>query len=129
MASSVSQTLAAGASLLVQSAAPLSDPAPTIGSAQLSTSGNISGFVIFRYNPNGQEAVVPFESRNAIGYRLAFDNTSGTATGVALNSVSAQAADVPVTIRNQLGAPIATDTIHLAPNGHSAFTLVWTNIR
>ena len=124
IAPSVSQTLNPGASLLIQSALPLSDPAPTIGSAQLTTSGNISGFVIYRYNPNGQEAVVPFESRGAGGYILAFDNTSGTATGVAVNSVSAQPADVPVIIRNEGGASIATDTIHLAPNGHSAFTLV-----
>ncbi len=124
IAPSVSQTLSPGASLLIQSAAPLSDPAPTIGSAQLTTSGNVSGFVIFRYNPNGQEAVVPFESRGAGGYILAFDNTSGTATGVAVNSVSAQAADVPVIIRDATGTAIATDTIHLAPNGHSAFTLV-----
>ena len=32
--------------------------------------------MIFRYNPNGQEAVVPLESRNASGYILAFDNTA-----------------------------------------------------
>ena len=124
IASSVSQTLNPGASLLIDSALPLSDPTPTIGSAQLTTSGNISGFVIFRYDPNGQEAVVPLESRTAGGYILAFDNTSGTATGVAVNSVSAQAADVPVIVRNENGISIATDTIHLAPNGHSAFTLV-----
>ena len=124
IAPSVGQTLNPGASLLIESALPLSDPAPTIGSAQLTTSGNITGFVPFRYNPNGQEAVVPFESRGAVGYILAFDNTSGTAIGVAVNSVSAQAADVPVIVRNESGTPIATDTIHLAPNGHSAFTLV-----
>ena len=50
--------------------------APTIGSAQLTTDGNIGGFVIFRYNPNGQEAVVPLESRTASAYVIAFDNTS-----------------------------------------------------
>ena len=65
VASSVKQTLAAGASWIVESAAPLANPAPTIGSAQLTTTGNIGGFVIFRYNPNGQEAVVPLENRNA----------------------------------------------------------------
>ena len=74
--SNVSRSLAAGATLLVQSAKPASDPAPTIGSAQLTTSGNVGGFVIFRYNPNSQEAVVPLESRNANGYIMAFDNTS-----------------------------------------------------
>ena len=65
VASAVDQTLAAGATLLVESVGLDSDPAPTIGSAQLTTNGNIGGFVIFRYNPNGQEAVVPLESRGA----------------------------------------------------------------
>jgi hypothetical protein len=119
----VDQTLAAGASLIVQSSAPLSDPAPTVGSAQLTTDGNVGGFVIFRYNPNGQEAVVPLESRGANAYILAFDNTAGTATGVAINSVSTQAVNVPVTIRDDTGAQIGTDTISLAANGHLAFTL------
>ncbi len=44
--------------------------------------------MIFRFNPSGQEAVVPLENRNASGYILAFDNTNGIATGVAVNSVS-----------------------------------------
>ncbi len=103
----VSQSLAAGATLLVQSAAPASDPAPTIGSAQLTTNGNVGGFVIFRYNPNGQEAVVPLENRTANGYLIAFDNTNSTATGIALNSVSAQSVVVPVIVRNDAGAIIA----------------------
>ena len=123
VAPSVDQTLAAGATLLVQSAAPLSDPAPTVGSAQLISEGNVSGFVIFRYNPKGQEAVVPIESRNATGYPIAFDNTAGTATGIAINNVSAQAASVPVVIRDDSGVQIGSDTLSLAANGHLAFTL------
>jgi hypothetical protein len=78
---------------------------------------------MFRYEPNGQEAVVPLENRNAGGYLLAFDNTAGTATGVAINTVSSQAVDVPVVIRDDAGSQLATDTLHLAANGHSAFTL------
>ena len=120
---SVNQSLPAGATLVVESAAPLSDPTPTVGSAQLTSSGNVSGFAIFRYDPNGQEAVVPFESRNANAYLLAFDNTAGTATGVSVNSVSAQPVDVPVVIRDDTGTLIASDTLHLAANGHFAFTL------
>jgi YD repeat-containing protein len=123
-AASVDQALAAGAMLLVQSAAPLSDPAPTVGSAQLTTNGNIGGFVIFRLNTNGQEAVVPLESRNANAYLLAFDNTADIATGVALNSIAAQAVNVPVVVRDDSGAQIATDTLSLPANGHYSFTLV-----
>jgi hypothetical protein len=121
-ASSVTQNIAAGASLWVQSSGSLADPLLT-GSAQLTTTGNISSFAIFRYTPNGQEAVVPLESRNADGYLLAFDNTGGTATGVAINSVSSQPANVPVVIRDDTGAQIATDVLNLAANGHMAFTL------
>ena len=80
--------------------------------------------MIFRFNPNGQEAVVPLESRTANAYILAFDNTNGTATGVAINSVSSQPVSVPVIVRDDSGNQIATDTLNLAPNGHLAFTLV-----
>ena len=120
MASSVQRLLAAGATLIVQSSGA---PQLLTGSAQLTTAGNVSGFVIFRHN--NQEAVVPLESRNASGYIIAFDNTGGTATGVALNVVSAQQVNVPVVVRNDAGTQIgATDTITLAANGHYAFTLV-----
>ena len=119
MAPSVTQTLAAGATLLIVSGGVT--PQLFTGSAQLVTSGNVSGFVIFRHN--GQEAVVPLESRNANAYIVAFDNTNGTATGVAVNAVSAQAVNIPVIVRDDTGAQIATDTIAMAPNGHYAFTL------
>ncbi len=117
-APSYTKTLAAGATLVI-----VSDGAPDLltGSAQLSSSGNVSGFVIFRHN--GQEAVVPLESRNADAYVIAFDNTNGTNTGLALNAVSAGQVVIPVTVRDDTGTIIATDTITLAANGHSAFTL------
>jgi hypothetical protein len=117
-ASSVAQNLLPGATLLI-----VSSGAPNLltGSAQLSTTGNVSGFVIFRHN--NQEAVVPLESRNANGYIVAFDNTGGTATGIAVNAVSTGPVNVPVVVRDDTGAQIATDTIALAANGHYAFTL------
>ena len=108
---SITQPLNPGATLVIQSVAPLSDPAPTVGSAQLSTTGNVSGFVIFRYTPNGQEAVVPLESRTANSFVVAFDNTANTATGIAVNSVSLQTTVVPVVVRNDSGVQIATDSI------------------
>ncbi len=118
-ASSVLQSLGPNASLWIQSTGALTDPLLT-GSAQLTTTGNISGFVIFRYNPNGQEAVVPLESRNAGAYLLAFDNTNGIATGVAINAVSSQAMNVPVILRDDTGTQIGAGSIALAANGHSS---------
>ena len=112
--------LAAGATAVIVS----SGPAILVtGSAQVTSSGNVSGFVIFRHG--GQEAVVPLEeTRNANTYIIAFDNTGGTATGIAINSVSALPVNVPVIIRDDTGAQIGTDTLNLAANGHLAFTLV-----
>ena len=121
-APSVDSTINAGASLVVESTGPDANPLQT-GSAQLTTDGNVSGFAIFRYEPSGQEAVVPLESRNASSYILAFDNTGGTATGVAVSSSSLQAVSVPVVIRDDSGAQIENDAIALAANGHSAFVL------
>ncbi len=111
--------LAAGASAII-----VSNGGSTLatGSAQLTSPGNVSGFVIFRHN--NQEAVVPMESRNASGYIIAFDNTGNTFTGIAINSVSAAPINVPVIIRDDTGAQIGTDTLSLAANGHMAFTLV-----
>ena len=113
-ASSITPTLAAGATLLVQSTGAVN---LLTGSAQLTTTGNVSGFVIFRHN--GQEAVVPMESRNAPAYILAFDNTAGTATGIAVNNVTSAAAavNIPVVVRDDQGNQLATHTLTVAANG------------
>jgi hypothetical protein len=115
---SILKTLAAGATLVVASSG---SPNLLTGSAQLVTAGHVSGFVIFRHN--NQEAVVPLESRNAGGYIIAFDNTGGTATGIAVNAVSKAQVNIPVIVRDENGTPIASDTLTLAANGHVAFTL------
>ena len=114
--------LAPGATLII-----VTSRAPQLltGSAQITSAGNVSGFVIFRHN--GQEAVVPLESRNAQAYIIAFDNTKGTATGIAVNTVSApgqtQQVNIHVTVRDDAGIAITGGTITLPPNGHYAFTL------
>ena len=82
--------------------------------------------MIFRHN--NQEAVVPLESRNANAYILAFDNTNGTATGVAVNAVPnqpliTQPGGIPVVVRDAFGTQIASGLISLTANGQSSFTL------
>jgi hypothetical protein len=120
--SKVSETLGAGATLVILVEG--DNGAPSVaGSAQLITNGNVSGFAIFRYNPTGQEAVVPLETRNASAYVLAFDNTNGLATGLALANISNQAANVPVVVRDDTGAMLGTAAINLAARGHTSFLL------
>ncbi len=118
----ISQTIVAGATLVILTQGSNAG-ATLVGSAQLTTTGNVGGFAIFRYNATGQEAVVPLETRNASGYVLAFDNTNGLATGLALANVSNQAVAAPVVLRDDTGASLGTATINLAARGHTSFIL------
>ena len=121
-ASSITQTIAAGATLVLLTQGS-SIVTVTEGSAQLTSNGgaSVSGFAIFAYN--GQEAVVPLETRNPAAFVLGFDDTSGLATGVALANVSGTAAKVGVVLRDDTGAVLDTTAISLAARGHTAFVL------
>jgi hypothetical protein len=101
-----------------------SNAALVSGSAQLtSNGGNTSGFAVFHYNPNAQEAVVPLETRNAAAYVLAFDNTNGLTTGMALANISSQPVKVSMIVRDDTGTQLGTATIDLAAHGHTSFLL------
>jgi len=100
------------------------DALPAIqGSAILSANGNVGGCAIFRWTTFGQEASVPLETRNLAAYILAFDNTGGLTTGLAMSNVSGQVALVPVLIRDDNGIPLLSTTISLPPRGHTSFLL------
>jgi hypothetical protein len=124
LASTLDRTVNAGAALVIETTGP--DSAPTqVGWAQLVTNGTVGGFAVFRQaiGSSSQEAVVPLENRNASGYVLFFDNTNGSATGVALANTSTQALNTVVTIRDDTGAVIITETITLPASGHTSFDL------
>ena len=122
----VSQSIPAGGSLIVV----VTDPGgatTTSGSAVVTTTGNVGGFAVFRYNPTGQEAVVPMEAVNAPSYILVFDNTGSLTTGLAIANVAALEASVSVIIRNDAGAQIGTGSIRLPAHGHTSFMLTDTS--
>ena len=119
--SSVSQTIAPGATLVILTQG--DNSVTQVGSAHLTTNGNVSGFAIFHSKYTDQECVVPLETRHASGYVLAFDNTNGAATGLALANVSDQAVNVPVILRDDTGVILGTVAIHLAALGHTSFML------
>lgn len=114
----VNQSIPANGTLYIQTSGDVGTALLT-GSAQLT---GASGFAIFRYNPNGQEAVVPIQSNQSSSV-LAFDNTNNIATGVAISNGCAQAVTIPVTIRDDQGNQIGTSIISLAANCHTSFML------
>jgi hypothetical protein len=125
-ASNVSRNIPAGGSLIIL----IQDPGGadvTTGSATLTTTGAVGGFAVFRFNPTGQEAVVPMQTLNAPSYILAFDNTGALSTGLAIANAAAQAATVNVIIRDDAGAQIGTGSIPLLAHGHASFMLTDTS--
>jgi hypothetical protein len=121
-ASNVSPSIPAGGSLIVV-LQDLGGPTTTSGSAILTTAGNIGGFAVFRYDPTGQEAVVPLEVVNAPSYILVFDDTGSLTTGLAIGNVAAQPAVVNVIARDDTGRQIGTGSISLPARGHTSFLL------
>jgi len=116
---SVTETLPAGASLIVETSG--QDNFRSVsGSALLTTTGNVSGFAIFRYNPSQQEAVVPLETRNASSYTVVYDNSEGVTTGLALANASDRAVNLNLILRDETGAQIAGGAVALPAHGHTA---------
>jgi len=120
--SALTRPLAAGAMLVVETQA--NDAAQSIvGSAQLTSTGNVSGFEIFRWTTFGQEASVPLETRTPNSFVLVFDNTNGLTTGVALANVAGSAANVTLNIYGDTGAQLQTAAVNLSAQGHTSFLL------
>jgi hypothetical protein len=68
--------------------------------------------------------VVPLESRNPNSYLIAYDNTGGIVTGIAISSLSPLAVNIPVTLRDENGAVLGTGGfVLLGSNGHLSFGL------
>ena len=118
----LAQTLAAGAMLEVDTQAQ-DALAGVAGSAQLTTTGNVSGFEVFRWTTYGQEASVPLETRTPNSFVLIYDNAGGLTTGLALANVATQAASVTVNLRDDTGALLLNTSINVPGRGHTAFML------
>ncbi len=119
---SVAKMLVSNATLIIDTTGPGSQTS-VADWTQLLTTGAIDGFAILEYAPTGQEAVVPFETRNASSYLLAFDNTGQVGTGLAIANLAPSAASVGVILRDDTGTQIGKGSIALAPLGHESFML------
>jgi hypothetical protein len=119
--STIDQTLAAGAVLIIESQG---GPTLLLGSAQMTTDGAVTGSAIFRNTVSGQEAVVPLETRNPAAFVLPFDNTAGLANGLAISNITSTAAAVKIVITDDSGVNnLVTDTVNLSARGHLSFVL------
>jgi hypothetical protein len=121
LAPQLERTVAPGAALLIQTCG---TGVNGISSwAQLQSNGSITSFARFNWTMGAvaQEAVVPLESRNPSSFVLYYDQTGGFATGVALANAVGQSASVAVTVRDDTGAVIGSETLSLPAYGHTAY--------
>jgi sugar lactone lactonase YvrE len=124
LASTLYRTLQSGAQLVVQSTGPNNQPALS-GWAQVQTNGVLGGFAVFSQamgNTN-QQAEVPLDTSYSGDYVVPFDNTNGSSTAIALANISAQAVTATISISNDAGAVMLSDTVTLPPMAHRSFTL------
>ena len=124
LASTLDRTLNSGAQLVVQSTGPNSQPTLT-GWAQVLTNGTLGGLAVFSQaigNTN-QQAEILLDTSNAGHYVVPFDNTNGASTAMALANISAQAVNTAISISDDAGNLILSDTITLPTMGHRSFNL------
>lgn len=122
LTATLDRTILPGALLVVQTAG-RADQAEVSGWAQLSATGNVSGGAVFAWNPGSgaQQAVVPLEARDPDAFVLFFDNTGGSAMGVALANMDTSTAIVRIVIRDDAGSTLASTSRSLEAQGHTEF--------
>ncbi len=104
------------------------DPVNTVsGWAEVTASGPISGFAVFRQRIGNtdQEAAVPINVDGTNRFFLPYDNQSGFTTSLALvNMSTTDAANVNVTFRSSNGQARTASLGVIPPLGHWPFNLV-----
>ncbi len=120
--STVDQTIAPGAVLIVQTAGASGQPTTT-GWAQVLANGNVGGFVVFTATSgNGvQNFTAPLETRNPGSFVVLFDQTSGASDGIGLANLSNQPATVLIIVRDEAGNVMGSATQSLPAMGHAEF--------
>jgi hypothetical protein len=122
--SSVTTVISPNATFLISTGDQI--PSLAVGWADVSSSGPVNGFAIFRTvssNSPASEGTVPLQSQFSSTITLPYDNTAGFVMGVALANLATTSANVTATIWDDSGNRLGTQTITIAGNGHTAFVL------
>ncbi len=123
-ASGVTGTLEVNGSVVLQTAG---GGSIRQGWAQLDYTEQMAGFAVFKSHRPGfedSEAAVPLGSYYEHRFVMAFDNTAGYVTGVAIvNPSQTVTATVFVTFRDESGNQIQLDSFTMGPLTHTAFSV------
>ena len=114
---SINVTLTPNDSIVIQTAASTSSIA--VGWADIQATGPLSGFETFGIG--SQEGSLVLDTRLSNSLLLAYDNTNGYQTAVALANQTATAQNVTATVFDASGAQLSSSQISLPPMGHLSF--------
>jgi hypothetical protein len=121
--SSVQRTLGAGGVLVIETQESLGT-ATTVGWAELASTGEVTGFAIFRQRtPEGQlsEGTVPLADASSTRFVIHSDNVGGFRSGIAIANPKATPATLTVITRDEAGNQLSNDTLTLPARGHTSF--------
>lgn len=121
-ATGLDPVIGAQSTLLLYTGGASTDPNQQ-GWVNLTSSGNATGLTVYRFTPTGQEVVAPAEASTSSRLMLAYDNTNGLATGIAIANASSQAASIPVIIRDHTGTLVGGGSVALNAEGHTSFVV------
>jgi hypothetical protein len=120
---SASATINPNASLIITTG---QLPSTVVGWADISSSGPVNGFAIFRTSSSNSpvsEGTVLLQTQIAATITLPYDNSVGFVMGVALANVSQAPANINATIWDDSGNLLGTQVITIVANGHTSFVL------
>jgi hypothetical protein len=92
-----------------------------VGSAQIQSSGPITGFAVFHWiQPSGlvSEGTVPLQTQSPYSIALPYDNTEGFAMGLALSNPTPIQETITATYRDANGNYLGSHGLYLGPYGH-----------
>jgi hypothetical protein len=96
------------------------------GWADVLSTGPLGGYAIFRSTPqtgSPSEGTAPLQSESPSAITLAYDNTGGFVTSIALANLSAVSTNMTAMFWDDSGNLLGTQIIPFAAGGHTAFAL------
>jgi hypothetical protein len=122
-ATTLDSVLGPNTTLIVETGAA---PSAVVGWAEVLSGGPVSGYATFRFVPASgpsSEGAAPLQTQAPSIIVFPFDNTSGYVTGMAFANLSPTPVDVAVTVWDENGVQIGSQTFTVAAAGHTSFAV------
>jgi hypothetical protein len=104
----------------------LQAPSLSVGSVEVLATAPVTGYAIFRMSTEGDRSIEGTAVLDTVSYgnlTLAYDNTIGFVTGLAIANPAMSSVDIRVAIADASGNVVRRDLIHVPGHGHMAMNV------